>query len=519
MSGYQHKQIILSAWLILAMVFGVLPSPVLANEALDASQPTGLSLSTVKNADDREPTLEVLDLQADPTLKVPVSTLIQPIGPENELDNVSVTQKLTLGKLLPYQPDPLGNRIPLVLVHGIGAEDDEYYHWEEFLKFIDRDPEFHERFKVYLFRYDSNRSVPELSLALRDSLKQYLQGLENERPIRIVAYSEGGLLTRNALQDGWLNDRTEQVITIATPFHGSPLANPDWMRQQAKSDSIFSPVRLSMDFAYWITRRMYPSFEADFQWDNFDQAIATEEFETFNGRNELKGYNLEKKKNFITYGSYFGRGIDPDHILPKALGIEEPLPKEKFKLKQLFSKSFLFTLVRDNIADLPLAHVLKKDQTTTGAEAYVVGEVVDESSVSPATMSGTMLATRVDEPTLLISVADQSSAQAPAPAPSPAYIYQPLMTYNDGISPISSTLWLGRYTPNFDHVKNPVHKAWAALKSIQGTSVARLFKGLDHRNWMEGGTRMETDELTDLLNPDEPPRTVFEWLVFDLMST
>jgi hypothetical protein len=41
---------------------------------------------------------------------------------------------------------------------------------------------------------------------------------------------------------------------------------------------------------------------------------------------------------------------------------------------------------------------------------------------------------------------------------------------------------------------------------------------MDHRNWMDGTTRTGESEIRDLLNPDEPPRTIFAWIVYDLMS-
>jgi len=90
--------------------------------------------------------------------------------------------------------------------------------------------------------------------------------------------------------------------------------------------------------------------------------------------------------------------------------------------------------------------------------------------------------------------------------------------FNDGISPISSSLWLGRYTPRFSMIKDPVAKLWAALKSLKGGSQARLFAGVDHRDWMEGETRTKSDSVQDLLHPDEKARSVFAWILLDLQS-
>src|SRR6202041_3270291 len=92
-----------------------------------------------------------------------------------------------------------------------------------------------------------------------------------------------------------------------------------------------------------------------------------------------------------------------------------------------------------------------------------------------------------------------------------------LMAYNDGISPISSTLWL---EPAPVPAQNGMGVALLnQLKSSHDLPRARLFQGLDHLDWMDGTARVRVDgnRLTDLLHPNEPPRSVFEWLVSDLM--
>ena len=92
-----------------------------------------------------------------------------------------------------------------------------------------------------------------------------------------------------------------------------------------------------------------------------------------------------------------------------------------------------------------------------------------------------------------------------------------MMMYNDGISPISSTLWLGRYASG-NGTSIPVDRLWSALKLLKGNRHTRLFAGLDHRNWMDGKNRNGEELIQDLLNPDEPPRTVFDWIIYDLMT-
>lgn len=418
----------------------------------------------------------------------------------NILPVQQMNEQSAYGILVPYKPEPLmTHQIPLILVHGIGAEEDKFYHWARFLEFADKNPGFQNRYKIYLFRYDSTQSVPQLSGTLQEALRDFMNQTGG-RKFRILAYSEGGLLTRNALQDPLINAHTDKVITIATPFHGSPLANPHWLKKQLKTTSIFSPVRMTNKISYWVARKKYPSFEADFHWDNFDNAITAEEYARNKGRGELRGYAAAYSEKLITYGSYFGADIDPDQTLPKALGVNDPLPKEHPRLQNPFSKHFLFSLIRNNISWMPLAYHPRK-------AVPQVPELKEAPQPAP--------------PTLVLNGSDAIAMPALALGQSEPNRFTrprlPLMAYNDGISPISSTLWLGRYTLEFNDIDNPSGRLWEALQALKGSSGARLFPGLDHRDWMDGSTRVDTAKVKDLLHPEEAPRTVFEWFIYDLM--
>lgn len=448
---------------------------------------------------------------------------------------------------------PLGERTPLLLIHGIGASASTQFNWERFLSYAQRDKKFLERYKIYLYHYDSSRSVPAISRNLQQSLHTFI-GMVNERPIKILAYSEGGLLTRNALQDAYIDQHTDEVITLATPFHGSPLANPEWINQQVRTESPFSLVRIGQKIAYRITGRLYPTFREDFHWDNFDGAIPADQY----NRNKVgltqTEYALARKKRFVTYGSYFGLEVDPA-TMPKALDVQAALPKEKLIFANLFRRNFLFSLVRNNIARLPLA-IRPNNLDAKGAVKTTV------SAQKMAEQSKAVLEQAVHEPDSTVQSANVMLALASADSPmadkpdsvvpldlkdtpkaevtltqanalmalgdvakltQPAVNLKPMqpvsmMMFNDGISPISSTLWLGRYIPAEKGASVSVDKLWDTLKKLKGNDNTRLFAGVDHRNWMDGTTRTGEAKIQDLLNPDEPPRTIFAWILYDLMS-
>lgn len=407
--------------------------------------------------------------------------------------------------LVAYDETPLGDRMPLVLVHGIGGTESRLFHWENFLAYAEKQAGFQQKYKIYLYHYDSTRSVPAISDDLQLMLKGFIGALGG-RSIKILAYSEGGLLVRNALQDSYLNAHTEEVLAIATPFHGSPLANPEWMEAQAKSESAFNLVRLFQKTAYKITRKKYPTFREDFRWDNFDGAIPAEQYARNNSPILPVDYALARKVNFTTYGSYFGTDVDPDFMV-KALGLPKPPPEEKLQLGNLFKKNFLFSLVRNNIGKLPVGKPAPQPMLA------VTGHVLREDGAAEV-----VTFTAVAEPV------GQAAVLAPEPVAKQEKALKPvsMMMYNDGISPISSTLWLGRYTTpepaTGAGVQITVDKLWSTLKSLRGNKNTRLFPGLDHRNWMDGVTRTGHAAVPDLLNPDETPRTVFDWIIYDLMT-
>jgi hypothetical protein len=466
----------------------------------------------------------------------PAPASAQRTGPINGSPQLSgalqIVDEVASG-LKAYDDSPLQNRTPLILVHGIGAKDADLFNWDNFLSFAFRNPEFSSKYKLYLYHYDSSKSVPAISRDLQHELKGFIGALGG-RNVKILAYSEGGLLTRNAMQDPYIDEHTLEVLAIATPFHGSPLANPDWLQKQTATESPFNLVRMTRKLVYGITGKLYPTFKEDFHWDNFDGAIPKEQYEKHNGPTTRKAYALAQKQHFITYSAYFGTEVDSS-VIVKELELKTAPPKEKPQLSNLFKRNFLFSLIRHNIGRLPLA-----DRVTHAGHPAPVAMVVKADSpveqpivgaisgfAAPAdtppepTVSTTDLPdsennrsvgmTSGDAGSLLLKTRRQTVSAAQLSPVS-------MMMFNDGISPISSQLWLGRYTQSSVGVSLPVEKLWAALRSLKGNPNTRLFPGIDHRNWMDGETRTGSDKVQDLLNPNEPPRTVFEWIVYDLMS-
>lgn len=110
-------------------------------------------------------------------------------------------------------------------------EDD--CNWEPLLRYF-RDTDLWGRLKIYIFRYESNKASTTIDLG-----KQLLNGMEdkNLNDVVVIAHSMGGLVTRMMMEEPGGYDRVKALITLATPHHGTPLANREWRNKLAdKSD-------------------------------------------------------------------------------------------------------------------------------------------------------------------------------------------------------------------------------------------------------------------------------------------
>ncbi|MBY0403027.1 MAG: hypothetical protein K2X66_03955, partial [Cyanobacteria bacterium] len=190
--------------------------------------------------------------------------------------------------------------------------------------------------------------------------------------------------------------------------------------------------------------------------------------------------------------------------LPKALGVNSPLPPCVTRPKNPFSVHFFFAQTQKSISKMPLVyHVIRTKVLRIPTVASTLPRLESE---------------KVNEDASPVSN-------------SPSKDMPPMMAYNDGISPISSTLWLGRElkskTVSQNDSSQPIKSnisqnmeslLWDALLRLKQNHQARVFSGLDHRDWTDNSTRTETLKIKDLLQPELPEQTAFEWILLDLMG-
>jgi len=175
-------------------------------------------------------------------------------------------------------PQQNNGRIPLLLVHGwqggtglrnpaqLGLSDNtELQYWRHFLDYYLATPELQNKYHVYLYHYPTYKHITYNASVLTTLLnelatKQPASDLavarqKNGKGVVVLAHSMGGLVTRSATEEydafGHNAESLRRLITLDTPHHGSPAANP-W-------------------FAKFATLKdLYTQGAADIQWDNFD---------------------------------------------------------------------------------------------------------------------------------------------------------------------------------------------------------------------------------------------------------
>ncbi|MBC7603500.1 MAG: alpha/beta fold hydrolase [Ramlibacter sp.] len=171
---------------------------------------------------------------------------------------------------------PLGTRVPLLLVHGLGGGNEG---WENFLRAYQQNESWRAMFKPYSFSYSTTvaevaqdasapRTISAVGAALRAQMQAYYDkpmappdfGFGKKRVV-VLTHSMGGLVARAMMQeqvfaDGQRGgDKVLHLITLATPHHGTPLA-----------DAAF---KLGLQTIAEISGT-WPGFIADSAWTNYD---------------------------------------------------------------------------------------------------------------------------------------------------------------------------------------------------------------------------------------------------------
>ena len=115
--------------------------------------------------------------------------------------------------LLPFDQDDLGDRIPLILIHGIQnkSQSAEYWHvWDNFEAYIGSNNVLKAAIKPYYFTYETIEDYigngPTSIYGVAKVLRDKIQARDDTgeflgKPIIIIAHSMGGLVARSLMQE------------------------------------------------------------------------------------------------------------------------------------------------------------------------------------------------------------------------------------------------------------------------------------------------------------------------------
>lgn len=140
--------------------------------------------------------------------------------------------------------NPLGSRVPMILIHGYLADGES--PWDALLdEYAQGPPAVRQRFKPYLFTYDVTalpgdfealETIHEAALLLDQEVENLLANNNSPgREVAFVGHSLGGLVARDFMQTlHWTSGgqairngaKTKILITLGTPHHGTPAADP-----------------------------------------------------------------------------------------------------------------------------------------------------------------------------------------------------------------------------------------------------------------------------------------------------
>ncbi|QQR59397.1 MAG: hypothetical protein IPG59_07880 [Candidatus Melainabacteria bacterium] len=375
-----------------------------------------------------------------------------------------------------YDKTPLGDRKPLLMVHGLRGEFLPYFRWQHVIGHITKDSGIHSTYKVFLARYPTLTRVKTTVPAFRDQLTR-LYNACGQKPITMVALSMGGNVAYEAMVVPEVSDKVKVLLAMGTMFHGSPLFSSDWMQYSIYKRLSWPWTRIDHSLALKLYFDRNENLLQDFAWDDIDGAVPIwagkfksrlllgpkGELSSANSINtrlkELNETTTHVKNKVIAYGGYL---LNP-YLEPTALRYIE------------------------NTATYPITFFTTKMPAHLAREHPALG-----------LLNRDIAAVQIN-PDL------KHSAKTP-------FFY----ALNDGITPISSALFLPEATMRSIYVVD--EKNVAALIGKTDVKRARAFRNIDHLTFIDAKRPLGlSPKLKDELNPDAEEKHIFDWIRADLL--
>lgn len=353
-----------------------------------------------------------------------------------------------------FDKNPIGDRKPLLFVHGLLGEYHPMFRWKELGEYLNEKPDFKKRYKIYLTRFNTKLSLKEITDDFRASLSNHFPSGN----ITIVAISLAGSVVRNSMKDPSVNKLVSRVITLGSFFRGSPLFCADWMQQTMKKRYPSPLSKIDHLLGYKIYFARHKNLQRDFAWDNSDRQMPPQK----KARQEKTAQVsvTDKEQTAIDHKFFVYAGFLHNQYAPRERGVIRTLIATPFSF---FKTTLPMHLDREHPA--------------------------------------------------LRFLNDLIAKAVPKNSPPDDIIY-PL---NDGISPIASSLLLTNEfasRPDINKMSDlsliKTHTNAGKARLLDNIDHLTFIE----RKRPIGSS----DKITDMLSKSEEPRAMFEWILKDLME-
>jgi len=381
-----------------------------------------------------------------------------------------------------YQLDntPLGDRSPFLMVHGLRGEYAAGFRWQKLADHFMKNEDFKARYKIYMVRYSSLDRIAFNLQNYKDTFNHLYQ-IGKERPITVMALSMGGNMAYEAMTDKDIDSKTQKLITLGTPFHGSPLFTKEWLSYSLYKRFSWPWTRVEHNITYNFYFNDNKQLRQDLSWDNIDGAIPSPG--KYRSRLPLGPHGV------LTAGDTTNERLVKVNEVPidkhKLITYSGYMTNEYLttKEKRILESAFLY----------PYFVLFTSFPAHFGREHAALGLINHDMCCVQSTKE---VAKKAGEP----------------------FIY----VLNDGITPVTSAIFIpdGVAKEHFLARESDIEK----LRPKLDVGQARVFRNVDHLSFIGSEPKTKAvstlhSPLVDQLNPTEPTHEMFDWILGDVLHS
>ena len=374
-----------------------------------------------------------------------------------------------------FDLEPLGDRKPLLLIHGGGGEHQHVFRWDKVMERFSEEPAFNQRYKVYFLRYDSKAHLEQTVPESQQCILKLFEA--TGQPITVMALSLGGNVAQYAIVDPEVDKAINLVFALGTPFHGSPLFSADWFEYSILKGHKLPFARFIQSLDYRLYFHFHKNYQQDLRWDDSDSLIPRVGY--FKSRLPLGPHgDLTLKRDSNKALAHVNARVKVD--------------KSKFI-------TYAGYLVNPYILSNPWR---RREQTILAPLKFITTSV-------PAQLGR-------EQPVLKVLNKEISQVD-PAPESTPSGHAAHVYDFNDGITPLSSAVFL---SPEAEKFHPLLHETdLPALREAIDVRKARVFRNIDHVTFVDGSPpHLGSKLLRDELHPEDGWHHIFDWMLSELLG-